>query len=146
MTGLSFIRIGHYSSSSTYPLALVADILDYTNTNKYKTIRYIGGYDNNGSGEIQFSLPVKTAFTSVLGNAWINISGVNYTAILKANANSSIATKIGNMNVGWNYVQKKTNNDGTVRYLKETLVALASPVASNVSSANTSSNSIFGGL
>ena len=55
-------------------------------------------------------------------------------------------TLLGNINVGWNLIQKKINNDGTVRFLKETLVCLASPVASNTSSANTSANAIYGGL
>ena len=55
-------------------------------------------------------------------------------------------TKLGSVNQGWNRIQRKINNDGTVRFLKETLIALASPVASNVSSANTSANAIFGGL
>jgi hypothetical protein len=55
-------------------------------------------------------------------------------------------TQIGNVNVGWNRITRKINNDGTIRFLKETLVALASPVASNTSSANTSANAIFGGL
>jgi hypothetical protein len=31
----------------------VIDILDYTSTNKYKTVRYLMGFDNNGSGEIR---------------------------------------------------------------------------------------------
>jgi len=30
----------------------VVDILDYANTNKYKTMRNLGGVDNNGSGRI----------------------------------------------------------------------------------------------
>ena len=55
-------------------------------------------------------------------------------------------TKLGSVNQGWNRIQRKINNDGTVRFLKETLIALASPVASNVSSANTSANAIYGGL
>ena len=55
-------------------------------------------------------------------------------------------TIIGNTNAGWNRIIRKINNDGTVRFLKETLVALANPVASNTSSANTSANAIFGGL
>ena len=55
-------------------------------------------------------------------------------------------TRIGNTNAGWNRIIRKINNDGTVRFLKETLVALSSPVASNVSSANTSANAIYGGL
>ena len=33
----------------------VIDILDYKNTNKYKTIRALAGYDANGSGFIFFS-------------------------------------------------------------------------------------------
>lgn len=55
-------------------------------------------------------------------------------------------TRIGNTNAGWNRITRKINNDGTVRFLKETLVALANPVASNTSSANTSANAIFGGI
>ena len=31
----------------------VIDILDYKNTNKYKTVRALGGYDQNGSGRIE---------------------------------------------------------------------------------------------
>ena len=31
---------------------IIIDILDYTNTNKYTTIRSLGGFDGNGSGEI----------------------------------------------------------------------------------------------
>jgi subtilase family serine protease len=35
--------------------AAIIDILDYANTNKYKTIRILSGNDNNGSGTIRFS-------------------------------------------------------------------------------------------
>jgi hypothetical protein len=55
-------------------------------------------------------------------------------------------TKLGNISAGWVRIQRKINNDGTIRFLKETLIALGNTVASNASSANTSSNSIFGGL
>ena len=55
-------------------------------------------------------------------------------------------TRIGSTNQGWNLIQRKINNDGTVRFLKETLVALSNVVNSNTSSANTSANAIFGGL
>lgn len=44
----------------------------------------------------------------------------------------------GNIVPGWVHIQKKVNNDGTVRYIRETLVALANPSASNVYSGNTS--------
>lgn len=41
--------------SSTNMYAMVVDILDYTNTNKNKTVRTLLGYDNNGNGIVQFS-------------------------------------------------------------------------------------------
>ena len=40
---------------TTYATAGVVDILDYANTNKYKTMRGLAGNDFNGSGEIQLS-------------------------------------------------------------------------------------------
>jgi hypothetical protein len=33
---------------------MVMDILDYTNTNKNKTVRYLGGHDQNGAGILRF--------------------------------------------------------------------------------------------
>ena len=57
-----------------------------------------------------------------------------------------LANTIGNMNAGWVHIRKKTNNDGTVRYLKETLVCLANATASNVSSGNTSFGPFLAGL
>jgi len=42
-------------SASANGYADVIDILDYSNTNKNKTIRALEGYDNNGSGEIYLS-------------------------------------------------------------------------------------------
>jgi len=67
------------------------------------------------------------------------------TATRAANGNNAIANT-GNFNAGWVHIQKKTNSDGTVRYLKETLVALANATASNTSSGNTSFGSIVTGL
>jgi hypothetical protein len=55
-------------------------------------------------------------------------------------------TKLGAINQGWNRITRKINSDGTIRFLKETLVALANVQASNTSSANTSANAIFGGV
>lgn len=59
-------------------------------------------------------------------------------------ANNTVA--MGNITVGWNQIRKKTNNDGTVRYIHETLVALASPTASNTASGNTSWGQAFTGV
>jgi hypothetical protein len=41
-----------YTSSTTYPSALVADVLDYSATTKNKVVRSLTGGDNNGSGYI----------------------------------------------------------------------------------------------
>jgi hypothetical protein len=35
--------------------AIILDILDYSNSNKYKTIRGLGGTDNNGSGRMNLT-------------------------------------------------------------------------------------------
>ena len=43
----------------------VADILDYTNTNKNKTIRTLCGYDDNGSGEIDFTSSFNNSTSAV---------------------------------------------------------------------------------
>lgn len=45
-------RIGANYATSTQPSPFVADILDYGNTNKYKTVKSLGGVDSNGSGII----------------------------------------------------------------------------------------------
>lgn len=48
----SGIYVGYASNTTTntYPSPFVIDILDYANTNKYKTIRSLNGNDLNGSG------------------------------------------------------------------------------------------------
>lgn len=45
---------GNNSSASTFGTFIV-DLLDYSNTNKYTTIRVLAGTDNNGSGSVYFS-------------------------------------------------------------------------------------------
>jgi hypothetical protein len=46
--------IPNNAGSTTYPITGVYDILDYTDTNKYKTARGFWGGDYNGSGVVQF--------------------------------------------------------------------------------------------
>jgi len=43
------------SSTANIMGAFIIDWLDYTNTNKYKTCRVLGGNDQNGSGLVQLS-------------------------------------------------------------------------------------------
>lgn len=52
------IYSAHYDSNGDTANAygaLVIDILDYKDTNKYKTIRSLSGWDANGSGRIYFN-------------------------------------------------------------------------------------------
>ena len=61
-------RVGTITGSSTTANvfgANVIDILDYTNTNKYKTVRGLTGADANGSGQIVFR-----------SNLWLNTSAI----------------------------------------------------------------------
>lgn len=41
--------------NASYPWAFVIDILEYANTNKYKTVRALHGADYNGSGEVNLT-------------------------------------------------------------------------------------------
>lgn len=44
------------SSSNTQAYGVgIIDILDYASTSKYKTLRHLGGYDRNGSGELNLA-------------------------------------------------------------------------------------------
>lgn len=57
------------ATANTFGVGIV-DILDYSNTNKYKTTRNLGGFDENGNGYI--------SFTSGL---WINTAAVTSITI-----------------------------------------------------------------
>jgi hypothetical protein len=55
----------------------VLDILDYSNTSKYKTVRSLNGYDNNGAGQVRLS-----------SGLWMNtaaITGVTIVSAISAN-------------------------------------------------------------
>jgi len=47
-------RVASDNLSASIFSPFVIDILDYANTNKNKTVRYLGGYDANGSGRMVF--------------------------------------------------------------------------------------------
>ena len=67
----SYILIG-YSSQAGHTASVfaagVVDILDYTNTNKYTTVRTLGGWDGNGGGYVYLAsgLWMNTAAISTL--------------------------------------------------------------------------------
>ena len=66
ITGLA-IEYAQSNASSIFDTAIV-DLLDYTNTNKYKTARILRGCDNNGSGYVglQSALYMDTSTVSTL--------------------------------------------------------------------------------
>jgi hypothetical protein len=53
--GTSMEFCGRMDATANTFGANVIDILDYTNTNKYKTVRILMGYDANGSGYVSLS-------------------------------------------------------------------------------------------
>lgn len=58
------------SGSSSGPAATILDFLDYANTNKYKTVRQLNGYDLNGSGSVLFT-----------SHLWQNTAAISTIAI-----------------------------------------------------------------
>jgi len=58
---------GNTATANVYG-QFILDILDYTNTNKNKTLRIITGYDNNGSGTVGLfsNLPLTLPGTSAI--------------------------------------------------------------------------------
>lgn len=68
------------------------------------------------------------------------------TILVTASRLANNTVGLGDVNPGWVVIQKKVNNDGSVRYIHETLVALANPTAANTNSANTSWGQPFTGV
>ena len=65
-------------TSSSYS-GIVIDILDYTNTNKYKTIRSLSGWDANGSGLVRFSSGAMYANTNAITQLDLVLNNGNFT-------------------------------------------------------------------
>ena len=51
-TSMYFNGFNVYVGATDRPTVSIIDILDYKNTNKYKTVRTLAGLENNGSGEV----------------------------------------------------------------------------------------------
>jgi hypothetical protein len=58
--------------------AMIIDILDYANTNKNKTIRYLGGVDLNGAGEIYLGSHLFTDTTAISSITISPLVGTNF--------------------------------------------------------------------
>lgn len=72
----SFWSMGIPSASNTFGSSIY-DILDYTNTNKYKTIRGLDGFDANGSGGIEI-VSGNWRSTSAISSIKLEGSSVNF--------------------------------------------------------------------
>jgi hypothetical protein len=73
-TAQPYINIGGFwhGIQTTYPAVSIVDILDYSNGNKYKTIRALSGQDNNASlGSVGMS-----------SGLWLNNSVINTISII----------------------------------------------------------------
>jgi hypothetical protein len=58
--------------------SFVCDILDYRDTNKFKTIRTIGGFDNNGSGVVSLRSGVYRSTNAITSIKLFNNPGNNF--------------------------------------------------------------------
>lgn len=73
-TSVSVVYAGKLSYNTTAPYsnafsAVVIDILDYKNTNKYKTSRALSGFDTNGNGTFP-------GFVDLMSGVWMNTSAI----------------------------------------------------------------------
>lgn len=78
---------GNGAGANTFGAGVI-DILDYRNTSKNKTIRFLDGYDNNGSGLVAFRSGLwadTAAITSIV------IGPENFSGTVNYMANSSFA-------------------------------------------------------
>jgi hypothetical protein len=71
---LSYVS-GAYSTANIFS-PIVVDFLDYTNTNKFKTIRGLGGFDSAGSGTV-----------GLFSGSWRSTAAINSIYISTANNN-----------------------------------------------------------
>jgi len=73
-----------YATPSAFSAGVI-DILDYANTNKYKTVRSLGGYESNASN-------TENGYASLISSLW-------------QNTNAITSIKLFNGNTGYNLVQ-----------------------------------------
>jgi hypothetical protein len=70
-----FTRNPGASATSGMFGAVIMDILDYTNTNKYKTVRIFYGYDANGTGQVGLTSGLYLPNTNAITQLDITIQG-----------------------------------------------------------------------
>jgi hypothetical protein len=73
--GLAYYSGAVNASSSLFGVSII-DILDYTDTNKYKTLRSLGGFDENGDGAV-----------GITSSAWRSTSAITDITLSNGNGN-----------------------------------------------------------
>ena len=68
---------GATATASVFGGAIV-DILDYANTNKNKTVRTIGGFDANGSGQIAYTSTFQASTSAVSSLSFAPLNGTAF--------------------------------------------------------------------
>jgi hypothetical protein len=71
------IRVGG-GTANTYGTAII-DLLDYANTNKYKTIRSLTGRDENGSGIVSLASGLYQSTTAISSITIVNNASTGWT-------------------------------------------------------------------
>ena len=66
-------------SNLNNPGVSIIDIIDYTNTNKYKTLRGLYGYDSNGTGQVQFGSILWQSTSAINSIILTNESGYDFS-------------------------------------------------------------------
>jgi hypothetical protein len=77
------LRASGNSSATNIFGAIIVDILDYQNTNKYKTVRSLGGADFNGSGEMTLysgSYQSTSAISSISMTPFVGTNFLQYSS------------------------------------------------------------------
>ena len=80
--GLGYSQFASYTSSSTQTASAfgvgILDVLDYTNTNKLKTWRTLGGWDANGSGLVTFASGIQNDTSALTAITFATNSGNSF--------------------------------------------------------------------
>lgn len=73
----AFLTTGSTATANIFGTAII-DILDYTNTNKYKTIKVMQGSDSNGSGYVILHSGAWLSTSSITSLNFLDTNGGNY--------------------------------------------------------------------
>jgi hypothetical protein len=76
----AYATVGYYATATSVFNGAVIDILDYSNTNKFKTVRSLNGMDTNGGGLVLFD-----------SSCWRNTAPITSITIFSKDTNRDLA-------------------------------------------------------